>query len=91
MAYFIPQQTIKLAMRQLDRWMFASKQDRNAGVALLHANYAVGDVDMLRMAASDMEIKSATGRNALTLFHQAIALQDAAQEKIKGICPQLFN
>ena len=91
MAHMISPKAIQLAIRQIDRWMFASKQDRNPGIALLHANYAVGDLDMLRQAASDIEINNTTGRNSLALFHKAIVLQDHAQERVRAICPKIFE
>ena len=76
-------------MRQIKRWIYAAKQNIHPGISLLHANYAVGDIDMLRQMASDTEVKRITGENPHTLYLVAIALQDKAQKKLTAVCPQL--
>lgn len=54
---------IKKGIRQIERWIIAARQDSNPGIKLLHANYAVGNLDMLRQMFSDNEIKEATSKD----------------------------
>ncbi len=82
-------EAIKQAIRQIERWIFAAKQDKHPGIALLHANYAVGDLDMLRQMYSDIEIANVSGRNALYLLREATALQDKAQKEVLSMCPRM--
>lgn len=77
---------IEQAIRQIERWIYASKQDTHPGIAMLHANYAVGDIDMLRQMFSDDEIKKFTGKDALNLLREATKLQDQAQAKLMRYC-----
>ena len=81
----------QIAIRQIERWIIASQQDVNPGIKLLHANYAVGDLDMLRQMYNDKFILSMTGQNPHSLLIAATALQDKAQAEIKEICPELFE
>ena len=78
--------SIKKGVRQIERWMLAVKQDRNPGIALLHANYAVGNLDMLRQMVSDNEVIKVTGKNPLQLMARATRLQDIAQKKVIDLC-----
>jgi len=87
--FYVSEESIKQAVRQIERWIYASKQDEHPGIAVLHANYAVGDLDMLRQMVSDEVVIRATGKNPFTLLAQATALQDEAQRKLLEICPQI--
>lgn len=78
---------IPQAIRQIERWLLAVKQDQSPAVKLLHANYAVGDLDMLRQMYSDQEIVTATGRDPFQLLQQATAAQDHAQQELLKLCP----
>lgn len=78
---------IAQAIRQVERWIFAAEQDKNTGIALLHANYAVGNIDMLRQMYTDKEIEHYTGKEPLDLLLRATLLQDKAQSKLVIKCP----
>lgn len=74
-------------MRQIERWLVAAKQDRHPGIKLLHANYAVGNLDMIRQMYSDEEISYTTGKDPSKLMSIATQLQDEAQKELEKICP----
>lgn len=80
---------IKMAVRQIKRWIFAAKQDRHPGIAFLHASYAVGDLDMLRQVVSDNVVIDVTRINPFELHKEATQLQDEAQDKMESMCPRL--
>lgn len=75
---------IQIVVRQIKRWMYAVKQDKDKYVALLHSNYAVADIDMLTQMYSDEEIFKATKESRLWLWKEAVRLQDEAQKNIGG-------
>jgi len=77
---------ITIAIRQIERWLIAAAQDLNPGIAYLHANYAVGDIDMLRQMFTDAEIASASGKDILELHKRAIQMQDHAQTTLLRKC-----
>lgn len=85
--YYESSEAIKQAIRQIERWIFASKQDKHPGIALLHANYAVGDLDMLRQMYDDAVVFEITGKNPLKLLREATQLQDKAQREVMRYCP----
>jgi len=87
--YYEQNEAIKQAIRQIERWIFASKQDRHPGIALLHSNYAVGDLDMLRQMYDDKMVLEVTGKNPLKLLREATSLQDKAQREVMLYCPRL--
>ena len=86
--FYVSNESLKQAVRQIERWIYAAGQDRHPAISILHANYAVGDLDMLRQMVSDDEVIKATGKNPLTLLVEATRLQDLAQEKLLKLCPQ---
>lgn len=86
MAYRLP---ISQAIRQIERWLIATKQDRHPAIKMLHANYAVGDLDMLRQMYSDQDIMTATGKDSLALLRAATQAQDHAQLELARLCPAL--
>ena len=79
---------IRQGIRQVERWLIAAKQDSHPAIKLLHANYAVGNLDMIRQMYSDEEIKLKTGKDASNLMVIATRLQDEAQKELARICPQ---
>lgn len=79
--FYVSPDSIKIALRQIERWMYAAAVDTNAAIALLHANYAVGDLDLLRQMVSDDIVIRETGKNPQVLLAQAIKLQDSAQKR----------
>lgn len=74
-------------LRQVTRWILAAKQDQDPAVQLLHANYAVGNLDLIRQLFTDEHVERETGHNPLTLHREAIALQDQAQQRLQVLCP----
>ncbi len=59
------------AIRQTKRWLFAAKQDANPYVAMLHANYAVGNIDLMRQLWSDYELATYGQINVHELLRDA--------------------
>jgi len=74
----ISQEGINIAVRQIKRWLYAAEQDKDPYVKYLHATYAVGDIDLLREMASDMEIMKSTNVDLLNIRAKAIRIQDTA-------------
>lgn len=89
--FYISKESALQAVRQIERWIFASRTDANPGIALLHANYAVGDLDMLRQMVSDVDIVRMTGKNPLDLLIEATKLQDLSQRKVLQLCPRFLQ
>ncbi len=75
-------------MRQIERWMVAAKQDKHPGIKLLHANYAVANLDMIRQMYDDAEIYNQTGKDLRQLVIIATRLQDEAQKELYRVCPK---
>jgi hypothetical protein len=73
-------------IRQIERWLVAAKQDMHPAIKLLHANYAVGNLDMIRQMYSDEEILKYTGKNLQRLNVIATKLQDEAQAELAKLC-----
>jgi len=75
-------------IRQIERWLIAAKQDKHPAIKLLHANYAVGNLDMFRQMYPDSDIKLITGKDPQALMTIATRLQDEAQKELSVLCPQ---
>lgn len=73
---------MKIAIRQTTRWLYAAKQDKSPLVAMLHANYAVGNIDLMRQMWTDAEIAAGTGYDIHALVKDAQQVQDAAQRRL---------
>ncbi len=71
--------SIQMAVRQIERWIYAAENDKDPRIRLLHSNYAIGNIDMLRQMTTDEQIKAATGKVALELWARATKVQDKAQ------------
>lgn len=80
---------IETGVRQVLRWMAAAHQDDHPGIKMLHANYAVGYLSLLRQLYPDEEIYRVSGYHPLKLQESAIDLQDEAFLEASGICPDL--
>ena len=75
-------------VRQASRWATAAEQDKNAMIALLHANYAAGYLWALRDIASDTEIEAAVpGLSLPTFIDEIVATQDKATRRVSSLCP----
>jgi hypothetical protein len=76
--------SIRQAVRQIQRWIYAAEHDADVRIRLLHANYAVGNIDQLRQMVDDEQIRKATSVNILALWARATKAQDAATKAILG-------
>jgi hypothetical protein len=73
---------IRTLIRQALRWQKAAHQDQDVWVKMLHANYLLNTIDMIREIAGDEEVRNLTGVNMLELRSDAVKLQDSAQDKL---------
>jgi len=80
---------IVTGIRQTKRWLIASAQDQHPAIAMLHANYAVGNIDLLKQMWTEKEITAATGEHIDQLMKEATAAQDRAQRRLQEACPEL--
>jgi hypothetical protein len=69
-------------IRQIQRWILASKQDSDPKVKALHSSYAVGNLSMLREMVDDSDIIRVTGLNPLDLLEESTKLQDEANKHL---------
>lgn len=74
--------SITTAIRQTRRWLFAAQQDQHPFVAMLHANYAVGNIDLIRQMWTDADIMHATGQDINSLAKDAAQVQDRIKERL---------
>lgn len=81
---------IKIGIRQIERWMRAANQDDDPGIKMLHANYAVGDLDMLILQFPKERIYAKTKKNVRSLYMRAIQLQDEAAQELLLRCPGMM-
>jgi len=77
---------IKILMRQCCRWAIAAKQDKNAFIALLHANYAAGYLWALFDIANDNEIINNTGIDPVILKKKITNIQDISSRNMMTQC-----
>ncbi len=73
-------ESIRMAVRQIDRWVYAAEHDADPRIRLLHANYAVGNIDMLRQMTTNDQVKKSAGVNVLELWARATRAQDRATQ-----------
>ena len=71
-------ESIRMVVRQIDRWVYAAEHDADPRIRLLHANYAVGNIDMLRQMVTDGAIEKVSGVRILELWARATRAQDKA-------------
>jgi len=74
--------------RQTLRWSTASKQDENAMIAVLHANYGVAYLSALRDIATDEEIERVLGVTREEIENWVSSAQDEASRKMIESCPE---
>ncbi len=82
--FYVSDDSIRMAVRQIQRWIYAAEHDADVRIRLLHANYAVGNIDMLRQMTTNDTVAKATGVNVLELWARATRAQDAATKVILG-------
>jgi len=87
--FYVSDHSIQISMRQITRWMKAAKQDNHPGVMVLHINYAMGNIVMLREMVNDQRIKKVTGIDPFDLYAKIATIQDKAQNKLLKLCPGL--
>ncbi len=77
---------IKTLVRQAARWTIAANQDKNAMIALLHANYGAGYLWALRDIATDTEIENAGNLDVLKFRDKIINTQDKITLRVANMC-----
>ncbi len=82
--FYVSDDSIRMAVRQIQRWIYAAERDADVRIRLLHANYAVGNIDMLRQMTTNDMVAKATGANVLELWARATRAQDGATKEILG-------
>ena len=81
-------QSIVKLVRQSARWSTAARQDRNAMIAVLHANYGAGYLWALQDIAKTEQIEAAAGIDIVKFQKEIIATQDAATQAMAALCPK---
>jgi hypothetical protein len=76
-----------IAVRQAQRWLRAAKQDQHPAIRVLHANYAVATIDLIRQLWHDQQIQAMTGIDIVALLRAAMLEQDQAAVAIAAQCP----
>ena len=82
---------IKNLIRQTARWSVASSQDESPLVSLLHSNYGVAYVSIVRDIATDKEIKDLTGLDIIEFQRKVSEIQDKATRKVSENCPNFIG
>lgn len=82
---------IKTLVRQASRWSTAAKQDNNALIAVLHANYGTGYLWSLKDIFTDTEIEEVMNFDILKFRDEIIKIQDEANLKLIKECPSFIN
>ena len=81
-------QILNILVRQAARWSTAAAQDKNALIAVLHANYGTGYLWAIKDIATDSQIKDATGVDSRRLTHEIVNVQDKATKNMVKLCPE---
>ena len=81
-------QNIVKLVRQAARWSTAARQDRNAMIAVLHANYGAGYLWALQDIAKAEQIEAAAGIDITKFQKEIVATQDAATKAMAALCPK---
>lgn len=79
---------IRTLLRQSARWSIAASQDKNAMIAVLHANYGVGYLWALKDIATDQEILEATNIDILQFRDNVVKIQDNVTKYMASLCPE---
>lgn len=85
--FCVKDEVIKKLVRQTARWATAAKQDNNAMIAVLHANYAMGYWTALKEVATADEIEISSGINYMEFEAEIASVQDSATRKMAILCP----
>lgn len=79
---------IQIMVRQAARWATAARQDDNAMIAVLHANYGAGYLWALKDIATNAEIEEASGIDMKRFTYEVVKTQDDATKKMAELCPK---
>ena len=79
---------LRILTRQAARWTTAAKQDKNAMIAVLHANYGVAYLLAIKDIATATQIRAATGIDPARFEEEILAAQDVATRKMAKLCPK---
>ena len=80
-------QSLKILTRQAARWTTASKQDKNAMIAVLHANYGAGYLWALTDIATEADILKYTDIDIRQMRDEIITQQDNTTKNMAKLCP----
>lgn len=82
---------IKKVFHQMARWSTASTQDDNPVVAVLHANYGVGYMLVLKEITSDEDLERILGvQNIRKLFDEVQEIQNKATLNLAKHCNNIY-
>lgn len=80
--------TAKKLVRQAARWSTAAKQDKNAMIAVLHANYGAGYLWALKDIIKTDIIEKKTKINMFEFEDEIVKIQDEATQNMAKLCPK---
>tara|TARA_B110000971_G_scaffold51885_1_gene52578 strand:- start:1091 stop:1480 length:390 start_codon:yes stop_codon:yes gene_type:complete len=80
--------TVKKLVRQAARWSTAAKQDKNAMIAVLHANYGAGYLWALKDIIKTDIIEKKTRIDMIEFENEILKIQDEATQNMAKLCPE---
>ena len=80
--------TAKKLVRQAARWSTAAKQDKNAMIAVLHANYGAGYLWALKDIIKTDIIEKKTRIDMIEFENEILKIQDEATQNMAKLCPE---
>jgi len=80
--------TAKKLVRQAARWSTAAKQDKNAMIAVLHANYGAGYLWALKDIIKTDIIEKKTKIDMSEFEDEIVKIQDEATQNMAKMCPE---
>ena len=80
--------TAKKLVRQAARWSTAAKQDKNAMIAVLHANYGAGYLWALKDIIKTDIIEKKTKIDMFEFEDAIVKIQDEATQNMAKLCPK---
>ena len=78
---------IKHVLSEAARWQAMCQQDQNVAMALMHANYAVAYVNVVRQLMTDENIRNSAGVNMQEFVMQLHETQQRCLQALSQICP----
>ena len=80
--------TVEKLVRQAARWSTAAKQDKNAMIAVLHANYGAGYLWALKDIIKTDIIEKKTRIDMIEFENEILKIQDEATQNMAKLCPE---